>query len=295
MEKLATAATTAISYTSLGAGFKQAFADGVTITSGTLQDGATYTLGAGLYNKAMNVTLVSSGDGVSTADNITLTTGTGDDVVSVTASSWVGTNVSTGGVCSISTGAGNDTITLTTGTLVGSSAGSAAVTVNGGAGKDTINLTGTNASAATSGVVTIAVGSGQSTTDAYDSVIGFDIANGTQVSSKLDVAQTVALTTYSATAPTGFALADLAVAVSNVGLVTFSGNSAAGASLATKIAAVQSVVTTNNGDMAMFTYGGNTYVFQNDTAGDTLVELIGVTGTSLVTTNATTASAIFVG
>ena len=73
-------------------------------------------------------------------------------------------------------------------------------------------------------------------------------------------------------------------------MVTFAGTSAAAATLAQKIAAVQSVVITNAGDSAMFTANSNTYVFNNNATADSLVELVGVTGTGLITTNGDTAS-----
>lgn len=112
-------------------------------------------------------------------------------------------------------------------------------------------------------------------------------------SSTLDFAS-VGLTQYAATTATGFTSAELTVAVSAAGLVTFAGTSASGLSLAQKIAAVQSVVVTNAGDSALFTHGSNSYVFNNNVTADSLVELVGVTGTTLATTNATTAAMIFI-
>ena len=57
----------------------------------------------------------------------------------------------------------------------------------------------------------------------------------------------------------------------------------------TEIAAVQSVVVTANGDTAFWIDNGSTYVFNNSTAGDVVVQLVAQTGaTSLLTTNAVT-------
>ena len=81
----------------------------------------------------------------------------------------------------------------------------------------------------------------------------------------------------------------MTVAVSAAGAVTFAGTSASSLSLADKIAAVQSVVTTTNGDTCFFTDGTSTYIFNNETAGDVVVQLVGVSGvTALATTNAVT-------
>lgn len=291
METLATAVTTAVSYTGLGAAAKAAFANGLTITSGTLADGATYTVGAGLYDKAVTLTLTSSGDGATTADNIAITTGSGADTVSVTAASWVSTTTAGAtGTLVVSTGAGNDAITISTGTLVDATTVTS-LTITGGTGADTINLTSVNAA---SGLTpTFVIAAGDSTTTAYDSITGFDMGTGGLFSSTLDFAS-VGLTSYAATAATGYTAAQLTVAVSAAGLVTFAGTSAAALTLAEKIAAVQSVVTTNAGDSALFTHGTNSYVFNNNATADSVVELVGITGTSLVTANATTAGAIFI-
>jgi hypothetical protein len=289
-EKLASTGTGAVSYTGMGAAFKTAFADGVTITTGTLADGAAYNVGLGLYDKAVNLSLTSSGDGATTTDNITIVTGSGADTVSVTAGSWTGATGGGAGTLSVSTGAGNDTISVATGTILAITS-NAPVVVDGGAGKDTISLTGVNA--ATNLTVTVKAAAGQSTTDAYDSVSGFDMGDGSKFSSTLDF-DTVSLAAYSATAPSGSTASELTVAVAANGLVTFGGSTAASLTLAQKIAAVQSVVSTTSGDSALFTHGANSYVFNNHTSGDSLVELVGITGTSLVTANATTAGAIFI-
>jgi hypothetical protein len=290
MEKLNTAATTAVSYTGLGAATKAAFADGMTVTSGTLANAATYTFGGGLYDKAVTLTLVSSGDGVASDDAIAITTGAAADTISVTAASWVGATGGAAGTLAVTTGAGNDTITVSVGTLLAITTATS-LTFNAGTGADTISLTSVNAASGLTPTFTVAAG--DSLVSAYDSVTGFDMGTGSLFSSTLDFAS-VGLTSYSATAATGFTAGEFAVAVSAAGLVTFTGTSSASATLAQKIAAVQSVVITNAGDSALFTHGANSYVFNNNTTADSLVELVGVAGTTLVTTNATTASAIFI-
>jgi len=204
--------------------------------------------------------------------------------------SWVGATGGAAGQISVTTGAGNDSITLTHGTLLEITT-SAPVVINGGAGADTISLTGATGTLGLTPTITVAAG--QSTTTAYDSITGFDIGAAGTRSATLDF-DSVTLTTYSATAPSGSTSAQLTVAVSAAGLVTFAGTSASGLSLAQKIAAVQSVVSTNEGDSALFTHGSNSYVFNNDTDGDSVVELVGVAGTSLVTTNVNTAGVVFI-
>ena len=289
MEKLASAATTAVSYTGFGAAAKTAFADGMTVTTGTLADGATYTFGSGLYDKAVTLTLASSGDGATTADNIAIATGSAADTISVTAASWVG-HATTGGTLVVGAGAGNDTISVTIAGAAVLATGIA--TITGGLGADVITSVGINATNASNQVYTIAAG--DSTVSAYDSITGFDAGNGTNFSSTLDFAS-VGLTAYAATAVTGNTAAELTAAVSAAGLVTFAGTKAAALTLAEKIAAVQGVVTTNAGDSALFTHGTNAYVFNNNATADSVVELIGLsTATSLITANATTANAIFI-
>jgi len=300
MEQLNLNATTAVSVTGLAAGAKAAYADGMTVTSGTLADGATYTFGAGLYDKGIKLTLVSSGDGASTADNVAVTTGGGDDTVSVTAASWVGT-AGAAGLLTVSTGAGDDTIAVTTGTLLKVTT-SAPVTITGGKGADKITSTGVESDIDT-GVLTTTyvIAAGDSPLDGYDSITGFDVSGTNLASQKLDF-DNVSLTSYAATAASGYTSATLTVTVSSKGVVTFGGSKAtAGLTLQEKIDAVASVVVTNNGDTAYFEDGDDSYVFNKDTNGDSLVKLVGLAsaGVDLETTNGDTASvgagSIFIG
>ena len=122
--------------------FKTAFADGVTITSGTVgaATGGVTTYALGLYDKPVNLTLVTAEDGVTVADNISVVTGSAADTVTVTAASWVG-HGSTDGSLVINTGAGNDTISLTTGTIAGGTNANL-VQVIGGVGADSMYPSG---------------------------------------------------------------------------------------------------------------------------------------------------------
>jgi len=263
---------------------------GSNLTFTTATDGEAVAFAGGTFSGAQTllVTTAAVGD-TATNDNVTVQTGTGNDTVTVTAASWVAAN-GANGLVNIKTGAGNDTITYTHGTQATTVTATASFTVTAGTGADVINATGINHSAGLTDTFVIAAG--DSLVSAYDSITGFDVGSGALFSSTLDFAS-VGLTAYTATAATGFSAAELTVAVS-AGLVTFAGTSAAGATLAQKIAAVQSVVVTNAGDSALFTHGSNSYVFNNNATADSLVELVGVAGTTLVTANATTANAIFI-
>jgi hypothetical protein len=283
------------SVTGLGAGFLGAFATGVSVTDTATQATAqTFTWASGLYGQP--VTIVHTTDAVGTANthNQTITTGAGNDNITVTAASFVGVAAGTGATIAVSTGAGNDNITVATATQLAQTT-TAPVIITGGLGADTIVSTGVNITTG-GGVLTTTyvIASGDSTTTAYDSITGFDIGTGVLLPSTLDLAGTPAVVTYAATAPTGYTAAQLTVAVTATsGLVVFAGTSAAALTLAEKIAAVQSVVTTNATDVAVFTHGANTYVFENS-AIDTVVELVGVAGTNLIAANANLAGSILV-
>lgn len=275
----------------LGAAARTAFADGVTVTSGTTADGAKYTFQSGLYNKNVKLTAAVSADGATTADNVEIVTGSGSDTISLTASSWVG-HATTGGTITVTTGAGVDTISVTIGGANVLATGIATITA--GTGADVITSVGINATTASNQVYVIAAG--DSTVTGYDSITGFDAADGTRFASTLDF-DSFSVGTYAATAATGFTSAELTVAVAaTTGLVTFAGTAAASATLAQKIAAVQSVVVTTAGHTALFTHGSNAYVFNNNATSDSLVELVGLsTATAILSGgNAVTTNGIFV-
>jgi hypothetical protein len=288
--------TAAVSVTGLAAGAKSAFADGMTVTSGTLANNAKYTFGAGLYDKDVTLTLVSSGVGNDADDNIAITTGAGDDTVSVTAKDFVAADGAANGQITVATGAGDDVISVETKVFL--KAEKAPVIITAGAGADKITSVGTEDAAATDVLsTTYVIAAGDSPVDGYDSITGFDISvNAASQSQTLKFDDKV-LTSYAATAASGETSASLTVTVSATGVVTFGGSKAtAGLSLEEKIDAVASVVVTNDHDTALFTDGDNTYIFNNDEAGDSLVELVGVTGLALVTTNTSSADgSIFLG
>lgn len=287
-------ATTAVGAT-LGAAAKTAFADGVTVTSGQLATATTYSFASGLYDKAVNLTLVADGVGTANTHNITVTTGSAADTVKITAAAWVGVGAGTGGTIAVSTGAGDDNITVATSTQLAQTT-TAPVVITGGLGKDTITSTGVNITTG-AGVLTTtyAIAAGDSLVSSYDSINGFDLGTAGLLPSTLNLEGTSQVTTYAAAAPTGSTASELTVAVTATsGLVVFAGTKASALTLAEKIAAVQAVVVTNNNDVALFSHSGNTYVFQNNTTADTLVELVGVVGTNIILANANTLDSILV-
>jgi len=284
------------SVTGLGAGFLSAFAGGVSVTDTAVQTGAnTFTWSSGLYAQPVTIVHETTYVGTAAGGNQTITTGAGNDNITVIASSWVGVAGNNGATIAVSTGAGNDTITVTTATQLAQTV-TAPVVITGGLGADTIVSTGVNITTG-AGVLTTTyvIAAGDSTTTAYDSITGFDLGTAGLLPSTLDLVGTGAVTTYAATAPTGYTAAQLTVAVTATsGLVVFAGTSASALTLAEKIAAVQSVVTTTTTDLAVFTHGSNSYVFQNNTAGDIVVELVGVAATNIIVANANLAGSVLV-
>jgi hypothetical protein len=283
--------------TGLGAGFLSAFAGGVTVTDTAAQNAAnTYTWASGLYSQNVTLTHATAATLGAVDSNQSITTGGGNDNITLTATAVVGAAGAAGNIL-INTGAGNDTITVNLGIgQILAVTGTNVATINGGAGQDTISINATrlNSLAVDLGTTSFTMAAGQSTVSASDSITGFLVSAGTRISDTLDFG-TANLQTLAATAATGFSAAELTVAVSAVGAVTFAGTSAAGLTLAQQVAAVQSVVVTAVGNTAYWANSGNTYVFNNDTAGDSLVTLVGVTGaTALVTTNQLAANAIHI-
>lgn len=287
--------TGSISVTGLSTYANAAFASGLTVTSGTLANGSTYNFNGLAYANSITLTLVTDGDLASTADNVTIVTGAAADTVSVTGASIVGA-AGAGGTVSISTGGGVDTITLSTGTLRANT--NQSVVITAGTGADVINVSTHVNAGSELGNIKFTIAAGDSTTTAYDVITGFDTAlGGATISDNLDFTS-VGLTAYATQAAGGYTAEQLTVAVSATGVVTFGGTLAATLSLADSIAAVQSVVTANAGDSALFTYATagvtSTYVFNNNATADSVVQLVGVTGTALITTNGTTAGNIFI-
>jgi hypothetical protein len=295
------ASTAAIAVSGLSTNANAAFATGLTVTSGTLAATTTYSWESLAYANNVTINLTSSGTGSTADSSISITTGAGNDSVTVDASAaFVGAVTTLPGTIAIATGSGVDTITLSTSTLVANTiAGLSAITINAGTGADVINVTTHVNSASAKGNIFFVVAAGDSTTTAWDQITGFKAAvAATTISDGIDFAGTSAVNVYTATAATGYTAAQLSVAVASTGLVTLSGTAfTAGLTLQQTIDAVQSVVATTTGDTALFTYASagvtSTYVFNNNTV-DSVVQLVGVSGVAVVTTNNTTVNNIFI-
>jgi hypothetical protein len=202
MEKLILSNTGNLSLTT-GGNFNSAFASGVTITTGALLEASDVTIAAGLSTVDMTITIDAALiDGNGAAEDSTITTGSGADKVT-----FAGDATYTGGITSgtitIDTNAGDDTISVTVGTITTDS-DNLAISVDGGAGQDTITLekvNGGNTGAAGSqthlGHAKIIVTSGESTTSAYDTVVGFDLGGTTTVSDNLDFTGTEVVSDFS--------------------------------------------------------------------------------------------------
>jgi hypothetical protein len=239
-------------------------AAGMDMTILAADDAVSFTGGTFSGNQKLTVTTTTA-----TKDTAILT-GSGNDTVKVTANSL------TTGDITVSTGAGDDSIEIDVSNAL---AVGAVIAINGGAGKDTIKLVDLDAADAL--YVTVTVGAGQSTIAAYDSITGFNFGGGAS-SVILDFAgNAVAATNQAAASVTGFTAAELTFTINN-GLLTFAGTSAAGLTLAQKISLVDTLVTANESTV-VFTHGDNSYVYNENTAGDSLVELVGVTATQIGT------------
>lgn len=282
----ATTGANALSVTT-GAWFNQNFAGAVSYTATTGAEASTLDLATYTGNATIGLT-----SGATTGHSVTVTTGSGADSVTVAASAFVG---AAGKLITVTTGTGADTIS------VSPAAGTAlaianAITITGGSGADVITL-GTHvngSSAGTAGFAQIVVGATDTTTAAFDSVTGFNLGGAATQSDNLDFtgSATVAANATSQ-AVTGYTAAQLTYSIAT-GILTFSGTSAATLTAAQAIAAVESLALANTATV-LFVNNGNSYVFNNNTSGDALVQLVGVTAAdALVTTNTNGANDLFI-
>ena len=277
------------------ASFKAAGSD-LTIKA---ENGDAVSFTGGTFSGVQKLTVETAGDGASTADNVTVLTGTGADTVTVTASSWVGAAGASGAI-NVSTGDGADTISVTTSNLLAVT-GTAAVIITGGKGADAITAVHTNNAAVNLGNFVYAVAAGDSAKAAYDSITGFkmsDIAGaGAKISDGLDFGTAAISAAVAATAVSGFAASELTYAINGTtGEVTFDGTKKADLTVTQVLDILDTVVA--NGKTAFWTTaatGGDTYVYNADAAGDSVVKLVGVNADALITTNdATTDNGVFI-
>lgn len=300
-------ATGNIKITGLTTNANAAFATGLTVTAGStvtpMATAKTFEFEGLAYANNVTLTLITNNALLTNAGNVSIITGAGNDTVTVTAAALTGAAGNTdNGSVSISTGSGVDTITVSTGTMT-QATGVQMVTITAGTGADIIDVTShiNNGTGAGLGNILFSIAAGDSTTTAYDTITGFKMSDilvdgvrNARISDALDFAGTASIQAYTATAAAGFTAAQLTVAVDGTtGVATLAGTSAATLSLADTISAIQSVVTLANGNTALFTYAvagiTSSFVFNNNSTADSVVQLVGVSGLTLLTTNSVTA------
>jgi hypothetical protein len=274
-EKLTLSDTATFNLTS-GGFFNSAFATGVTLTAASVGNVAS-TINLSTYNQAATITETTSAATAATA----VTGGSGADTITVTASSYTGAAAG----LRISGGAGNDTITFTdVATAVDN-----AIVITGGTGADTITHVSTGARSLNNSVTYDESGAGVSTTTAYDKITGFNAADGTNYSDKLDLYGSATVTSNVATATAAIGYSNVTYTVAN-GIITFAGTGAASLAVSDKIA-IAAQATATDATTAAFVDGGNTYVYNHSAAGgDSVVDLIGVSAAGLSATNNTVTS-----
>ncbi|MDA8830836.1 hypothetical protein N9N54_07540 [Planktomarina temperata] len=294
-----------------GGSFKTAYTDGVTLTTtgSTIDDTEVLTIAAGLYDKGVTATIVHAGVGDDLAEDIQITTGAGDDTITLTAASWVGSGDGSGIL--IKTGDGADTFTLDIGDLHTDASGGSgdvttyAVEINMGAGADTLDL-GTKSNGDESGaIVAITVDAGDSTTTAWDVITNFDLGvTGTSG----DYSDALVFT-GSSTVETDFSSStDYGVIKSHTvttGIVKFDDASSYGTELiidSSNLADVIGYLAANTAteDVATFAFdkdgdgvNDGTMVYHNGTT-DSLVELVGVIATKTDATNTDDTGLLFI-
>tara|TARA_B100000700_G_scaffold181361_1_gene200075 strand:- start:20664 stop:23789 length:3126 start_codon:yes stop_codon:yes gene_type:complete len=293
-----------ISITSGSAFDTQAFADGVTITIADVEAEANPTFAMGLYDQGATITVTSEGDGSEASkDDITVTTGDGADTISITAASYVGSGASgkAGGSINISTDGGNDTITVTTGTIVAQSTDEI-LTIDAGPGADTLTLTTNSVTTLEHTAANIVINAGDSLTTGRDDINGYDLATSTILAMELQFSGIAVASDFTNTNNYGVIKSHSL----SGGLVSFDDVDSHATALiinSSNLSDVNSYLAGNmdNLDTVAFLYDStgsgtndSTMVYNKHASGDSLVELGGVTASSLVSgnTDVTTAGAI---
>ena len=250
-------------------------------------DAATFS--GATFTGAQTLSVTSATTAAAAGDNIDIDTGAGADIVTVTASSWVGAVGATSTI-NVNTGAGVDTISVTTGTSTANATTANQKVIDAGTGADIITLAGVNDTEGES-YYQLVTAAGDSTISAYDTVTGFDIADGTLQSDALDFDTATTTGAVAATVVTGFTSSELTVALTaTTGLAVFAGTSAASISASQALTAIDQVITDDK--TAIWNDGTDTYVFNADADGDSIVQLVGVVGTALIAVEVTTASGV---
>jgi hypothetical protein len=297
-EKLTLSATGDTSITT-GSAFASTFGSAVTLTAASLADAKSLTFNGGLYNGDATLTITSAGVGNATGENHVITTGDGADTVSLTIASWLG-NAGNGSGITIATDQGNDTISVT-GYNLAANTTTTFMSITGGTGADTITTTGDNGTGA-SAYVEYVIAAGDSLEASYDTLIGFEAGDSTNVSSHLNFAGTAAITDFTNSTDKGVIKSHSTA----TGIVKFDDATNYAAELIINSGNLGDVIdyletNTDTNDAAVFAYDNNgdgtnesTMVFHNGTT-DSVVFLQDVTGLdAMITTNGTGANDIFI-
>lgn len=252
--------------------FNSNFASGVEIvyTSGA----EATTINAATYNQDMTLTLTTT----ATTQATEVRTGSGNDKVTII------TNESTTGAIVVNTGEGNDTILIDVSADVATNVNNV---ITGGKGKDITTLK--DLAAADAQFFVFAIGAGDSTLTNFDEIgasTAATLLGGAADSVLLDFAgAAVVAANVSSTAVAGNTAGELAFSITS-GLFAFSGSKAASLSLAQKIELVDGLVSTNLNSVT-FTHASDSYVYNENSGGDSLVKLVGVTTTALALNDGT--------
>jgi hypothetical protein len=297
LEKILSVAAGNVSVTT-GGNFNSAF-DTVTYTNAAHTSGTTFVWDSGLYQKATTLAITSDADGALAAEDFTVTTGAGDDTVTFTSSAWVGVAGATSTI-TISTRAGDDTITLS-GIDLASNTTSQAIVITPGTGADTLSLGTARIGAGATASAKITIADGDSLEGSRDKITGYEDGDGTNFADILDFDSSTVGTLATST--------DNGVILSHSisdGVALFDDASTYAAELIINSTNLSDVLgylesNSNSGGNIAFEYdsvgdGANdaTMVWNNGTK-NSLVELVGFTGATDVSTTVKTALTICVG
>jgi len=302
LETLALTNTTGDASITVGGTFNAAFADGATITTGTIAATKDVALAAGLNNTGIKLTIDATSLVGTAAEVHSIVTGSAADTVTFTGdATYVGVAGAAQGTITISTRAGDDTISVTTGTSVAAGLTTGQfLTITGGTGADTITLSGINGDTVAVGTAQFNIASGDSgtTVGTFDKITGIGLgaeAAGT-VGDRLNFDGTGAVATLGSSTDFGTILSH---ALTN-GVATFDDAATHTTALTISASNLADVVgylaaNTATADAVAFLYDDNgdgvndaTMVYSNQAA-DSLVQLAGSTvlGISATTTIAT--------
>ena len=193
-----------------------------------------------------------------------ISTGSGNDTVTVSLAL-----LTTGGG-TYSTGAGNDTLSVAFGAAT---LATNAQTLIGGLGADIITASGVT-TAADQVLINYQINAGDSLIGSNDTITSYFLSNGTARGNVLDFTGTPTIASnITSAAVSGFTAAQLTYSVST-GKLTFAGTSAATLTDAQISTFAQSTFTSGTQSVAYLSATGvGSYVFNNNSAGDSLVYL----------------------